>query len=81
MKRLLTPEHRQVLIDKLIEWSKDEYHTEILIDTFLALLMCEGYDEDERLNLLECCADYFVDGHIRDRLIYEATAIKVNYGY
>lgn len=72
---------RKVLVEKLIEWAKNEYHAEILIDIYLKSLEAMGWDEDDILSLLEDTKNYFVDGFIRDRLIYEATAIKVNAGY
>lgn len=74
-------EIRKVLTEKLIEWAKSEYHAEILIDTFIASLYASGWTEDQVLNLLEDTKNYFVNGFIRNRLIYEATAIKVNAGY
>ena len=78
---ILTDAFVRTLVEKLMEWVKDEYHAEIIIDTTIAMLKAEGWEEDDYLRLLEQTRDYFVDGTIRDRLIYEITAIKVNGGY
>ena len=68
-------------IEKLNEWGKSEELCEMVIDTYTTALTKEGWEEDDILCLLEQTADYFVDGVIRSRLKYEATAIKVNSGY
>ena len=72
---------RQMLTDKLIEWAKDEHQAEIIVDSFLAFMDAAEWSEDDQLLILDQCRDYFVDGFIRERLIYEATAIRVNAGY
>ena len=72
---------RKALTDKLIEWAKDEHQAEIIIDCFLEFLDAAEWQEEEQLMILEQTRDYFVDGFIRNRLIYEITAIKVNGGY
>lgn len=72
---------RKALTDKLIEWAKDEYQAEIIVDSFLEFMDSSEWSEDEQLKVLDQCRDYFTDGFIRDRLIYEASAIRVNAGY
>ena len=72
---------RKALTDKLIEWAKDEHQAEVIIDCFLECLDAAEWQEEDQLIILEQTRDYFVDGFIRDRLIYEITAIKVNGGY
>jgi hypothetical protein len=72
---------RQTLTDKLIEWAKDKYQSEIIVDSFLAFMDAAEWSEDDQLWVLDQCRDYFVDGFIREQLIYEATAIRVNAGY
>jgi hypothetical protein len=72
---------RQALTDKLIEWAKDEHQTEIIVDSFLEFMDAAEWSEDDQLTVLDQCRDYFVDGFIRERLIYEATTIRVNAGY
>jgi len=72
---------RQALTDKLIEWAKDEHQAEIIIDSFLEFMDAAEWSEDDQLIVLDQCRDYFVDGFIRERLICEATAIRVNSGY
>lgn len=71
---------KTALLDKLDEWAKSEHQAEILIDSFLEYMRMDGWSEDDRLNLLEQAIECS-SGFIRDRLDYEATAIKVNYGY
>jgi len=39
------------------------------------------WDTDEQLIILDHARDHFVDGFIRDKLVYAATAIRVNNGY
>ena len=72
---------RQALTDKLIEWAKDEHQAEIIVDSFLEFMDAAEWSEDDQLIVLDQCRDYFVDGFIRERLIYEATSIRVNAGY
>jgi hypothetical protein len=72
---------RRALTDKLIEWAKDQHQAEIIIDCFIEFLDAAEWGEDEQLIILEQTRDYFVDGYIRDKLIYKITAIRVNSGY
>ena len=72
---------RDTLVEKLSELPHTKPVAEIIIDTFLSVMITLNFNEDDRLKVLEDCKDYFVDGDVRDQLIYEATAIKVNYGY
>lgn len=69
------------LVDKLNEWGKSEELCEAIVDTYTTALIKEGWEEDDILRLIEQAADYFADGLIKDRLKYEAMAIKVNGGY
>lgn len=71
---------KTALLEKLDEWAKTEHEAEILIDSFLEYMRTDGLTEDDRLNLLEQAIECS-SGFVRDRLNYEATAIKVNYGY
>lgn len=72
---------RQALTDKLIEWAKDEHQAEIIVDSFLEFMDAGEWSEDDQLTVLDQCIDYFVEGFIRERLILEAAAIRVNVGY
>jgi hypothetical protein len=49
--------------------------------SILEFMDAAEWSGDDQLILLDQCRDYFVDGFIRERLIYEATAIRVNAGY
>jgi len=72
---------RKALTDKLIEWAKDEHQAEIIIDCFIEFLDAAEWDTDEQLIILDHARDHFVDGFIRDKLVYAATAIRVSNGY
>lgn len=69
------------LTEKLNEWGKSEELCEMVIDTYTTALKIDGWDEDQILKLLEDSVLLFPNGVIKSRLIYDATAIKVNAGY
>ena len=76
----------ETLIEKLNEYAQDKCTTEIIIDTFLAVMDAEEWESDDKLIVLDSAIKYFRNGggrnlHILDALNYENTAIKVNEGY
>lgn len=70
------------LKDKLIEYKPDDEHqARIIISCYREMMDIMGKSTDYQIKVLEDVANYFVDGVVRSVLIYEATAIKVNWGY
>jgi hypothetical protein len=69
------------LVEKLNEWGQSEHTIEIIVDCFLSAMKAEGANSDDQLKVLDDAINYFKEGPIKERLVYEATAIKVNYGY